>query len=163
MRKYILFLFITCFHISATAQSDSAALYLRYPTIPYFTITKIADSSRFAKADLNKKKATIIFIFSPDCGHCQQKIKELIAENTRFKKVQIVMASPLEHQIIKKFYTEYKIADYSNIIMGRDPSYFFGSFYSIRSLPGIFVYDKKGRLIKSLDGKSSIDEIAKAL
>ena len=73
------------------------------------------------------------------------------------------MASPLEHIHLKKFYDEYKIADYPNIIMGRDPGYFFGSFYKIKSFPAIFVYDKKGNFVKAFDGSIPVRQIAEYL
>lgn len=113
----VLLFAVTC----SRAQTDSTFLYLRFPTVPPFTITKVADSTRFTKADLSRKKATIIIIFSPDCEHCQHETRELTANIKLFKKAQIIMASPLEHPILKKFYDEYGLAAYPNIIMGRDP------------------------------------------
>lgn len=163
MKKLALIIFAFFFAQIVTAQADSTLLYLRFPTVPPFSITKVSDSTRFTKDDLSRKKATIIMIFSPDCEHCQHETKELIANIKLFKKAQIIMASPLDHQILKKFYEEYKIADYPNIIMGRDPSYFFGSFYRVRSFPAIFVYDKKGKFISSFDGSAPVQKIADIL
>ena len=163
MTKFILLICLIFSCVTGRAQADSTAMYLRYPTIPYFTITKVSDSTKFSHADLAPKKATIIFIFSPDCGHCQQKIRSLLDNKALFAKAQIIMASPIEHRIIKKFYKEYEIARYPNIIMGNDPGYFLGSFYRVKSLPAIFVYNKKGRLVEAFDDKSPIEEIAKAL
>lgn len=162
MRKHVLLLvFIVLCKIS-NAQTDSL-IYLRFPTVPPFSITTVVDSTKFSKDDLSKRKSTVIFIFSPDCEHCQQETKALTSNINLFKKAQIIMASPLEHQHLKKFYTEYKIADYPNIIMGRDPSYFFGTFYSIKTFPSIFVYDKKGRFVKAFEGGAPIALIADAL
>lgn len=73
------------------------------------------------------------------------------------------MASLLDYGQIKQFYDDYKIADYPNIIMGRDPSYFLGSFFNIRSFPAMFLYDKKGKLIKAFDGSVPVTIIASYL
>ncbi|MBK6633707.1 MAG: hypothetical protein IPG38_04765 [Chitinophagaceae bacterium] len=73
------------------------------------------------------------------------------------------MASPLEHLILKKFYEAYKIADHPNIILGRDPTYFFGTFYKIHSLPSLFLYDKKGNFVKAFDGHVPVQRIAEFL
>lgn len=163
MTKFILLIYLIFSSVTGMAQADSASMYLQYPTIPYFTITNVSDSTKFSREDLAPKKATIIFIFSPDCGHCQQKIRSVLDNEALFTKAQIIMASPIEHRIIKKFYEEYEIARYPNIIMGNDPGYFLGSFYRVKSLPAIFVYNKKGRLVEAFDDKSPIEEIAKAL
>lgn len=163
MRRVVFLLVFSCLFSPLMAQHDSALIYQRFPTVPPFSITKVDDSTRFTKADLAKRKATVIFIFSPDCDHCQQETKTLTANIKLFKKAQIVMASPLEHQHLKKFYDEYKIADYPNIIMGRDPSYFLGTFYNVKSFPAIFVYDKKGNFVKAFDGSSPVEKIAETL
>ncbi|MBL0181854.1 MAG: redoxin domain-containing protein [Chitinophagaceae bacterium] len=162
--KRLIPLIVLLFAVACSrAQTDSTFLYLRFPTVPPFTITKVADSTRFTKADLSRKKATIIIIFSPDCEHCQHETRELTANIKLFKKAQIIMASPLEHPILKKFYDEYGLAAYPNIIMGRDPSYFLGTFYNIRSFPAIFVYDKKGNFVKAFDGTAPVNQIAEIL
>lgn len=163
MPKYLFLLVFICLGKPGVAQAETDLIYLRFPTVPPFSIIKINDSTKFTKAELAKRKPTIIFIFSPDCEHCQQETKALTANIGLFKKAQIIMASPLEHHLLKNFYNEYKIADYPNIIMGRDPSYFFGTFYSIKSFPAIFVYDKKGRFVKAFDGNSPVEKIAESL
>jgi thioredoxin-related protein len=73
------------------------------------------------------------------------------------------MVSPLEFNYLRKFYDENNIADYPTITMGRDPSYFLGTFYKVRSLPSIFIYNKKGNLVKSFVGSTAVEEIAAAL
>lgn len=163
MKKVIALVLISCFCKVSVAQSDSLPVYLRFPTIPPFNIIKVPDSSRFSKDDLAKKKATLIFIFSPDCDHCQNETKSLTANIELFKKAQIIMASPLEYGHIKQFYEDYKIADYPNIIMGRDPAYFLGTFYKIRSFPAMFLYDKNGKFVKAFDGSVPVAQIASYL
>lgn len=163
MKKYLLLLFIIAVSSVSFAQTDTSLLYLRFPIIPSFKIINIADSSAFTKDNLKKKKATIVMVFSPDCEHCQEETKELTAKMKLFKKAQIIMVSPLDFSYMKKFYTEYKIANYPTITMGRDPGYFFGTFYKVRSFPSIFVYDKKGNFVKSFTGLTPVVEIAAAL
>lgn len=163
MKKYIFLLLVVVLSKSAIAQTDTTLLYLRFPIVPSFKLINAADSSIFTKESLKKKTATIIILFSPDCEHCQHETKELTAKIDLFRKAQIVMASPLDYSLIKKFYTEYKIADYHNITMGRDPGYFLGTFYKVRSFPAIFVYDKKGNYIKSFDSSVPVETIAAEL
>ncbi len=163
MKKIICLVLCSSLFVSAKAQADSTLIYLRFPTVPPFSIIKVPDSTRFTKDNLQKKKATVIIIFSPDCDHCQHATKELTANIGLFKKTQIVMASSLEYSYLKKFYEEYKIAEHPNIIMGRDPSYFFGTFFRVRSFPAIFVYDKKGNFIQSFDGSVPVEKIAEVL
>jgi thioredoxin-related protein len=163
LRKLFFGLLVIVCCQTVCAQMDTSLVYLRFPTVPPFKITNVADSSAFTKADLKKKTATIIMIFSPDCEHCRHETTELLAHIDLFKKAQIIMASPLDYGFIKQFYDEFKLADHSNIVVGRDPGYFLGTFYSIHSYPSIFLYDKKGNFVQSFNGNDPVEKIASLL
>jgi thioredoxin-related protein len=150
-------------HTISFSQNDSIPLYKKFPNIPPFSITKVPDSTKFAKADLKKNKEVLIMIFSPDCEHCQHETKELIKHMELFKKVQIVMCSPLDYKYLLKFYNEYQLYQYPNITIGRDDTYILGSFYNIHNFPSIFLYDKKGELVKDYDGSVPVEKIAESL
>ena len=145
------------------AQKDTAALYLKYPNVPPFTITKVPDSTKFAKANLSQKKPVLVMVFSPDCDHCIHETKELLAHMDLFKNVQIVLVAHLDFKDLEKFYEEYKLANYPNITLGRDYNYFFGTFFNIKFLPAIFLYNKKGKFVKAFDGSVPVMRIAAAL
>lgn len=159
MKKLFLLISISLVAIAGFAQQDTSLIYLRFPTIPPFKLTKVPDSTYFSKDDLKKKKPTIIMVFSPDCEHCQEMTKQITANIKLFKKAQIVMATPLEFSYVKKFYEEYKIANYPTITMGRDPTYFLGTFFKVRSFPAIFIYNKKGQLVNWFTGEVDLKKI----
>jgi thioredoxin-related protein len=165
LKRYIFTLLFGIFIAAgfAHAQADTSLLYLRFPIVPTFKLINIADSSIFTKQSLKKNKATIIIIFSPTCENCVEETKELKEKITLFKKAQIVMVSPLDFNYLKGFYNENNIAQFPVITMGQDPSYFLGTFYKVRSLPSIFVYNKKGNLVKAFIGSTPVKEIAGAL
>lgn len=146
-----------------TKAQDSLAVYQRFPAVPPFSIMRLPDSTYYTKDDLQKNKPVIIMIFSPDCDHCQKATKEILENYKVFKKAQIVMASPVGFNYIKKFYSEYKISNYPGIIMGMDGSHFFGYFYKIINFPAIFLYDKKGQFVKSFEGSIPIKTIESLL
>ncbi|CAN5793551.1 hypothetical protein BH11BAC4_BH11BAC4_25270 [soil metagenome] len=163
MKKiFIAIILITGFQ-QVDAQTDTIPIYQRFPDLPVFTIMTTPDSIKFTKVDIKKKTPAIIIIFSPDCSHCQLATKDLLAHIDLFKKTQIIMVSSLDYSNIKKFYEEYKIADYPNITMGRDGAYYLGTFFKIKSFPSIFVYDKKGKFVKTFVGDIKMEEVAEAL
>jgi thioredoxin-related protein len=163
LKKIVLLFVILAVTKVGVAQTDTSLLYLRFPIVPSFKLTNIADSSFFSKASLKKNKATVIIIFSPTCENCVDETKELKEKIGLFKKAQIVMVSPLEYSYLRQFYDDNKIGDYPTITMGRDPGYFLGTFFKVRSLPSIFVYNKKGNFVKSFIGSTPVEEIAAAL
>lgn len=167
LRPILLVVALAFFCNTSSAQTaveaDTVPAYKRIPTIPPFTLRLVPDSAEFTKADLKKKRATIIMIFSPDCEHCIHSTEDLLAHYDLFKNVQIIMGTPLAWEHIQKFWKDYKIADYPNIKVGLDNSYFLGQFYQLRSYPAIIVYDKKGNFKEFFDGSVKWEKIAKAL
>jgi thioredoxin-related protein len=147
---------------TATSQKADTALYLRFPVVPPFTLYKVPDSTKFTKADLNKKKNTLLIVFSPECDHCQHETKAITDAINKFKKIQIVMASWLPYQQIQKFYTDFNIAAYPNITMGWDKSFFLPPYYKLSSLPFMALYDKKGNLLSVYEGSVKIEKILAA-
>jgi thiol-disulfide isomerase/thioredoxin len=146
-------IFISCSAFSqTTATTEETPVYLRFLTIPEFTVYKAPDSTTFTRNDLHKKKNTIFIIFSPDCEHCQRETEMLTQNIDKFKNTQIVMVTYLPWEEMVAFYHRYKIANYPQITMARDTKFFFPVFFKVRNLPSIFVYDKKGNLKKSFEG-----------
>lgn len=156
MKKILIFIVATLIGATAFCQKDSTKeetpVYLRFPTIPLFTIYKAPDSTAFSRSNLHKNENTIFIIFSPDCGHCQHETEMLTQNIHQFKNTQFVMVTYLPYEEMMKFYHVYKIANYPQITMGRDTKFFFPPFYHVSNLPSIFVYDKKGNFKKSFEG-----------
>ncbi len=164
VKKFAFFIIILICSDQLFGQADSTApLYLRFPTIPQFTIYNVKDSSKFTREDLKKKKPTVLILFSPECEHCQRETKELEAHIDKFKNAQIMMVTYLSFAEMQKFYKDYHVADYPNITMGRDAKYFFPIYYKLRSMPSIFVYDKKGNFKKAFEGSVNVLKVAEQL
>lgn len=164
MRKiFILVIILFTAQLSFSQADSTKPVYLRFPTLPQFTIYKASDSTKFTREDLKKKKSTVFIIFSPDCEHCQHETEALIANIDKFKNAQIVMVEYLSHGQMVKFYKDYKIENYHNIIMGRDTKFFLPVFFKVESLPAIYVYDKKGKFKQAFSGSVKMDKIADAL
>jgi thioredoxin-related protein len=163
MKKVVLYILLFISGNTVLAQSGNSLLYARSTTLPPFTIIKVPDSTRFEKANLQKNKAVMIMVFSPDCDHCQHEIKEIKSHIKLFKNVQIIMISNLGYHYIDVFYKEFEMAKYPNIIMGMDYRYLLGSFFNIDGVPAVFLYDKNGKFIKAFDRNVPVKTIAAAL
>ncbi len=145
--------------VAKSQTTEDEPVYKRFSVIPKFTIYKAPDSTAFTREDIRKKKPVMFMVFSPDCEHCQQETKELLASIHRFHDTQIIMITSLPFEEMMEFDRNYKIANYPQITMGRDNSYFFPVFFRVKNFPSIFLYDKKGNLQKSFEGSVSIDSL----
>lgn len=159
--KKLFFTFIAiCLVFNALAQTDSSQKYFKLPAIPTFTITKVPDSSSFSNNKLKKNKPLVFFFFNPDCDHCHQETKNLIAKIELLKDVQILMISILDFNAIKNFHTQYKLADYPNITLARETTRNLPGFFNIHGIPDVYVYDKKGNFLKHFKNAVPVEEIA---
>jgi thiol-disulfide isomerase/thioredoxin len=163
MKRLLFFILFTTISQCCFCQVDSTPIYLRYPTIPEFTISRAQDSSAFNREDLKRKKETIFIVFSPDCEFCQRETKVLIENIDKFNKVQIVMTTVLPFDQMVEYYNDFKLANHPIITMGRDGQYFFHTFFNVKYLPAIFIYDKKGRFKKGFEGSVKIEKILEEL
>lgn len=164
VRRFFIFVITLFISQLSFSQADTAKpVYLRFPTIPQFTIYKASDSTKFTREDLQKRKSTVFILFSPDCDHCQHETEALTANIDKFKDAQIVMVQYLSHEQMVKFYKDYKIEKYPNIIMGKESKYYLPVFFKVASLPAIYVYDKKGKFKQAFAGSVKIEKVAAAL
>ncbi len=156
------FVFIALlFSFFLNAQSDSLQPpYKRFPTPPPFKLQMLDSSSFFYKADLKKKTPLFIMVFSPDCDHCKHETEELIKNIDKFKKIQILMVTWQPFGEMKKFYEEYQLSRFSNIIVTRDQSFFLPPFFDIHNLPFLAFYDKQGKLISVFEGNLPMEKVA---
>ena len=160
---FTLFVGMQCFAQVKNVSPPSLPVYKQFPTVPPFALYSVPDSILFSKKDLKKNKATIIFVFSPDCDHCQHATEDLIKNYEALKKVQIVMATSLDYPTIAPFYAVNKLERFKNISMGWDKNRFLSNFYGISSFPSVYVYDKKGNFVQGYEGNVSFEAVGKLL
>lgn len=163
-----LLLIVTSFFIfysgfsQTNAATDKRPDYLSNPSIPDFTIYKAPDSTAFTNEDLKKKEATLLMIFSPECGHCQTETRELLKDINHFKNTQIVMITWLPYTEMISFYHDFKIAEHPQITIGWDKKDFFLPYYHVQSYPELVVYDKHGKYVKSFSGSINLEDVWEA-
>jgi thiol-disulfide isomerase/thioredoxin len=167
MKKIFVALLLNFVLATSFAQSsDSAAtlpVYLRFPSVPEFTIFKAPDSTAFTRNNLDKKKNTMFFIFSPECSHCQHETEAMLEKIKEFKNTEIVMVTYLPFNEMMAFYHKYHIDAYPQIVMGRDTKFFFPVFFKVQDFPSMYIYDKKGKFKQAFEGAVKIEDLVAAL
>ena len=147
---------------AAPDQASNQAPYLRFPTIPPFHLLRLDSTTYLTKEDLKKNRRTIIMYFSPDCDHCKHQTESILQDFSKFKDIEIIMATYQPFEELKEFNTHYRIFEHPNMKLGRDEKFFLPPFYKIRNLPYLALYDKKGNLITTFEGTQKIDVILAA-
>lgn len=163
-RRYSLLLIAISVYsvIQAQTPPPDTPAYLRTRQIPAFTILLPDSISYFYSHQLKKNMTTVMIWFNPDCEHCQTETKGITDSMSLFRSVQFVFATYAPLHEIKKFYTDYGLNRFDNIIMGRDEKYFLPTFYKFRYTPFVAVYSKEGGLNKVFEGGARIPVLAAA-
>lgn len=158
----LMFLFV-CF--GSFAQVDSLKLppYQRFPTLPPVQILLSDSSTIFTKAQIPDGKPVLIMVFSPDCSHCQHETEDMVAHMDELKDVSIVMITMQPLSMMKEFITNYGLAKYSNIVIGKDFNYFTPGFFDLRNIPFMAIYNKKGKLVEAVSGTLPITTVIEIL
>jgi thioredoxin-related protein len=151
--KFLIALSLILLSAAGNAQTDTTtAPYKRFPEVPQIQLLLSDSTTKFTKAQLPSKKPVLFMLFSPECSHCQHETEELIAHKDELKDIQIVMVTLHPLWMMNEFIDHYKLKELPNVVVGRDIYYFFPSFYRIRNLPFLAMYDKKGNLITTFEG-----------
>jgi thioredoxin-related protein len=145
-----------------TAASLPEAPYLKNPGFPPIHLLQVDSVHYITKDDVKKNHKILLMFFSPECEHCKHQTSDILADFSKFKDIEIVMATFQPFDEMKTFYTYYRIGDHSNILMGRDEKYVLPPFYRMKSLPYLALYDKKGQFITSFEGNQKVDTIINA-
>lgn len=160
MKQILLLLFVfSGAFAGAQVATDTTAPFRRFPSVAPFKLLQPDSVHFFAKADLPKDQAVLLMLFSPSCDHCQKETEDLIKRIDDFRNIQIVMATPMPFNQMKEFHQRYQLSRFPNIHVGFDYQFFLPTFYRVRNLPFLVMYDKSGKLLSTFEGNLGIDNL----
>jgi len=162
--RNVLALISLCF-ISAVAfaQQDSLPVYKSHPTIPAFKLMAADSSSVYIKDVIIKNQPTVVIVFSPTCSHCQHQAEEITSHMADLQDVNFFFSTVYAISEMKTYINEYGLEKFKNIHVAHDANNFMGTFYNIQSLPGIYVYNKKGHLVADFNTNVKTETLLEAL
>ena len=159
MKKNILLFILMILTIAGFSQpGPSQPPYKRFPDFPPVKLL-LPDKTFFTKDVLKKKSPVMLMIFNPQCDHCQLETEALIKHINDLKDIQIIMATVMPFDSMMYFRKKYKLAQFSNIIVGQDIHYFLPGFYMISNLPYLAFYNKKKELISVFEGSMPLSKV----
>jgi thiol-disulfide isomerase/thioredoxin len=162
MKKTLLLLILLYAGIVAMAQYDTVPPYLRTKSLPDFTLVN-TDSVAFNQSVLAKNKHTLVMLFNPECGHCQEQLSLLLATPDFLQQYQIVLTATETLEKIKTFYQKNKLGSYAQVFAGKDSKYFFGSFFRPKTIPVLAFYNAQKQLIYFSQGNVNKKLLTKIL
>lgn len=153
----------TCFLVykivkTKKQNTEAAKTKETLPNFTFYNLDSVATSNNF----IAKDKPVCILYFNADCEHCQYEAKEINKNIVLFKNIQIVMVSFNTIKEIKTFAKQYNL-NYPNLTFLQDPKYQFENWFGKTSVPAVFIYNAKHKLVKEYHGETKIEAITKSL
>ncbi len=159
MRKVVLWfaVLLITFGCSTNTPKDSPIVETDLPTMP---IT-LVNSTRIDTKSLTGN--IVLVFFQPDCDHCQREAQVIQKNITHFKSYSMYFISSAPLPQIDQFAREYQLANLPHVYFGATTSDYVLSNFGPIETPSIYIYNASGKLAKSFNGETAIEEIVKHL
>ena len=144
-----------------TPEKTDSLPYQKYPTLPAFNIVLLDSTTVFNTYNIPEGKPILIMFFDPDCKHCKAETRMLLSGMDSLKDIRFFMITSVhDFKRIRDFYDEYRLSDYKNIeVVGRDYEYFFITYYGVKFVPDLVLYDSHKNLVKYFEGHVTVKEL----
>ena len=108
------------------------------------------------------EKAIFIF-FQPDCDHCQHGARDIQARLNSFAGYELYFVSSHPMEVINQFAKDYKLDNTPNVFFGSTPVESVLNNYGAISAPSVYIYNEQGKLTKSFNGQTDVEQLIQSL
>lgn len=157
MKKYFFLALLVATAIITYAQNDTLP-YLKNKEMPALIFLNL-DSTEFNTFNIPQGKNSVLIYFSPTCEHCEMLTQEIIQNLDSFPHTVFYMISPVDMSVTRDFDAKYNVSQQKNMDIYKDAQHLFATYYGIKFLPFIVIYDKKKQLIKAVEGGIKMEEL----
>lgn len=133
-----------------------------YHTIPVFRLPDI-NGNPVTESVLQKKVSTLFMSFNPDCDLCVEEIKQIQLNQDAFSFYQMVFFSALPVEKISSFLSQIQFEPSENMFFLVDENGKLTNKMEVKTSPTVYIYNRKGVLIKRFDGPVKIETLIKYL
>lgn len=127
-----------------------------YPDI----VLRFPDGEQLQAKRLEGKN--IFVFFQPDCDHCQHEAVEIEQRLDAFKDYNLYFISSSDMPQILKFAEDYKLDNREKVKFAWTSTESVLTYYGPIQTPSIYIYSA-GKLVKSFNGQTDVENIIKSL
>lgn len=99
----------------------------------------------------------ILTYFNTGCEFCRAEIASMGKHKALKEETHIYLVSDESSEVLEHFVSEFKLNSLQSIQVFRDSSGKVKKLYGIKGVPSTFVYDEKGKLLKSFQGETKAE------
>ncbi|MGV3638902.1 MAG: peroxiredoxin family protein [Adhaeribacter sp.] len=128
--------------------------------LPDLRVTRL-DKSVLRIKDV--KGPSVLFLFQPDCDHCQREAKEIKANLGAFQGYTLYFVSNYPLPALEKFAKEYGMDQEPQVIFASTSIDAILNTLGPQPSPSLYIYNDQGRLVNKFLGETPIGQILPAL
>lgn len=151
--KQVIFFFLVMISLDACSGKAAIETGLEGKPLPAFNILLPDSLTYFNTANIPTGKPIVLFNFNPDCPYCRAQMTEIIDDMNKLKDMQFYLVTTYPISEMRRFYNEYKLDQYPNIVVGRDTADFVVNYFEAPYVPYTAVFGKDKKLKKAFEGK----------
>jgi peroxiredoxin len=141
------------------SKEKRKALTTKLPTFSTYNVRgNLVDNSV-----LLKNTPSVFIAFSPDCEHCQYEAKSINERQKDLLNTNIILFTSASDSSTKAFSDMYGLDTLKNVHVLSDKKDEMHKYFGVKTIPTIFIYNAKGKLVKQYKGETKIDAILKAI
>ncbi len=129
-------------------------------TIPVFAFARM-NGKTYTEKDLPKGKTIFFMFFDPGCDHCQRAMAVIGKDYNTYRNTPIILLSMEKPEIMAQFMNNYgkALKAKPNVTLLRDTAAQFISRFHPKKYPGMFLFDKSGKLLDYEDSPETVFRI----
>jgi hypothetical protein len=147
------FIFIFCCLLMACRFQGKGKKLSGIMKLPVFTIMSIDSSACMSSNNIPTGRPIILMYFNPDCDHCQQETRELLAHIGQLRETSIYLVTNGDTEALIKYCQNFRLDTVKNLIIGKDYQYSFFRAYLPPVVPFIAIYNSRKELVKIYNGE----------
>ena len=160
MKRYLLYMFLG---LMAACQSGGDHKTLSgIAKLPSFKILSVDSTCCFSSDNFQMGQPTVLLYFDPDCEHCQQETRSILANMDKLKGARICLVTNGEASELKKFSEVFRLDSVKNVLIGKDYNYSFYRAFLPPTVPYMAIYNGRKDLVKVYSGETDIHFIIDA-
>lgn len=142
------------------AETPPAPVGAPASDLPDLTLTRLDKTLLRIK---EVKGPSVLFLFQPDCDHCQRETKEIKANLGAFKGYTLYFVSNYPLPALEEFSRAYGLDQEPQVIFASTSIDAILNTLGPQPSPSLYIYNAQGRLVNKFLGETPIGQILPAL
>lgn len=121
--------------------------------LPSFSLLLSDSLTTLDTKNIPNGNPVVLFYFGPYCPYSRAQMQEILDNMSILKNIKFYIFTDWPFSDTKKFYNNYHLKNYKNIVLGMDNNGVFSNYFKVQGVPYMAIYNKDKILKHAFIGK----------